>query len=251
MHGMLLTADPRALRRGRGADRAGGRGGARRAATTLHVLSASRAVVWHYLLDGRFADGAGEDRLGASPSSSAVGQRASRRTSTWRRAGCATRVRFYSDDFEGALRGAQRDLRARRCSVPNRTVQSGAASVLSLVHFARGQLRRGAAVGGAQPDDRRGDRQHRRRRIAARRWCWRRASRSASAVELRRATPMRSNRASAKGGNALLSVHVLVETLLAARRGEAGREAGAHWPSSAPAAAARQLLAGLAARRGR
>jgi tetratricopeptide (TPR) repeat protein len=132
MHGMLLTADPARFADGMVLAEEAVEV-ARQSGSELHVINASRAVAWHCLLDGRFAaaqeksdwivaelerrDMRGEDiYLGAR----------------WMR----DAVRFYSDDLEGARRGSEEtyELTVQRV---NHTVQSGAASVLSMVEFAQ------------------------------------------------------------------------------------------------------------------
>jgi class 3 adenylate cyclase/tetratricopeptide (TPR) repeat protein len=134
MQGMLLTADPERFGEGitlteQGIEEA------RQAGDPLQVLSFSRAVVWHYLLDGRFADSRAKaewvlaelERLGqrAEPSDLYVATR-------WMHDG----VLFFSDDYDGALRSASETYELA-VAMPNRTVQSGAASTLSMIHFAR------------------------------------------------------------------------------------------------------------------
>ena len=212
---------------------------ARQAGNTLQVLSFSRAVVWHYLLDGRFADAPGQGRLAArrarAPSASAPTPSDLYLATRWMHDG----VRFYSDDLDGALRGATRDLRARAWTLPNRTVQSGAASTLAQIHFARANYADARAVGRAQPDDR------------PRRSATSPASIAALALLLaarvalgepinfaRHAETIESG--VAQGGNVLLSIHVLVETLLglgdvasAEKLARAGRRARGRPPARA------------------
>jgi hypothetical protein len=101
------------------------------------VLSASRAALWHYVLDGRFADAltkvdwilAELDRWGqrATPTDLYLSTR-------WMRDG----VLLQRDEFDAAEREST-ETYALAVQAPNRTVQSGAASVLAQVHFARAE----------------------------------------------------------------------------------------------------------------
>src|SRR5262249_24064007 len=108
---------------------------ARQTGNPLAVISASRAVVWHYMVDGRFADAQAKldwllaelERLGqrATPSDLYLATR-------WMHDG----VRLYNDDLEGALPDASEPYELA-VQYPNRTVQTGASSTLAQIHFAR------------------------------------------------------------------------------------------------------------------
>jgi len=133
--GMLLTSDPQRFDEGVAITEEA-IAEAQQGGDALQAVSASRALVWDYMLDGRFADALDKvswllaelERRGqrAEPSDLYVATR-------WMQDG----VRYSSDDFEGALRGAT-ETYALAVRAPNRTVQSGASSLLAQVYFGRG-----------------------------------------------------------------------------------------------------------------
>jgi class 3 adenylate cyclase len=209
MHGMLLTADPQ--RFGEGIARIEeGIEEARHTGNDLQVLSFSRAVIWHYLLDGRFADARAKgewvlgelERLGqrAEPSDLYLATR-------WMYDG----VLFFSDDHDGALRSAA-ETYEMAVAMPNRTVQSGAASTLSMIHFGRANyadarlwaersLTTSEAIGSTVGV-------HRGLALLL-------AARAALGEPINFARHVDAIESGvAQGGSVLLSIHVLVETLL-------------------------------------
>lgn len=209
MQGMLLTADPKRFGEGITLTEEGIEE-ARQAGNTLQVLSFSRAVIWHYLLDGRFADSKAKadwvlaelERLGqrAEPSDLYVATR-------WMLDG----VLFFSDDYDGALRSASETYELA-VAMPNRTVQSGAASTLSMIHFARANyadarqwaersLTTSEAIGSTVGV-------HRGMALVL-------AARAALGEPINFARYVDAVESGvAQGGSVLLSIHVLVETLL-------------------------------------
>src|SRR5262249_24366073 len=134
MNGMLLTAHPERFTEGIALTEQAIEE-ARQTGNPLAVISASRAVVWHYMVDGRFADAQAKldwllaelERLGqrATPSDLYLATR-------WLHDG----VRLYNDDLEGALLDASETYELA-VQYPNRTVQTGASSTLAQIHFAR------------------------------------------------------------------------------------------------------------------
>lgn len=134
MHGMLLAADPERFAESIAVSEQAVED-SRITGNPVQVLSASRGLVWHYMLDGRFADAqtkldwllAELERLGqrAAPSDLYLATR-------WMQDG----LRFYRDDLDGAREGAS-ETHALALQLPNRTVESGTASTLAQIYFAR------------------------------------------------------------------------------------------------------------------
>ncbi len=135
MHGMLLTADPARFAEGIAISEAAVRE-AKQSADPMPAISASRAVAWNALLDGRFGDAVatidwvlreltarGQD---ASASDMYLGAR-------WMRLG----ILFASDDLAGVAADAPGILAFAEQS-NNRTVQSGTTATLAQLHLARG-----------------------------------------------------------------------------------------------------------------
>jgi tetratricopeptide (TPR) repeat protein len=189
---------------------------ARQTGNEIQVISASRAAVWHAVLDGRFADAqakldsllAGLERHGqrATPSDLYMATR-------WMLDG----LRFHSDDFDGALQSAS-ETYALGLEVPNRTVQTGASSTIAHVHFVRGNyaeasqwaersLTTAEAIGNAAGV-------HRGMVL----WLAARVALGEPVNFARYAETIAQG--IAQGGNTLLTIHVLVETLL--RLGDLG-----------------------------
>jgi class 3 adenylate cyclase/tetratricopeptide (TPR) repeat protein len=210
MHGMLLASDPARFDEGVAlteqaiAD-------ARRAGNALQVISASRALVWHYMLDGRLADAQAKvDWLLAELERH--GQRAAPSDLYLATRWMGDEVRFYADDRDGALRGSE-ETYTLAAQAPNRTVQSGASSLLAQIHFELGNyddarlwaersLSTAEAIGSAA-----GVHRGLTLVLAAR------AALGESVNFTRHAETIEEG--IRQGGNALLTVHVMVETLLA------------------------------------
>jgi len=239
-HAMLLAADPQRFDEGVKLTEQAIES-ARRNNSPLQLISTSRAAVWHYMLDGRFADAQAQvdwllaelDRHGQRAASSDLYL-----ATRWMHDG----ILFYADDIEGALRSATETF-ALAEQAPNRTVQSGSASVLAQVHYVRADyaeslqwaersLRTSEAIGsfaGVQ-----------------------RATAQATAARVALGEPVNVARAVETieegvtlGGNALLSIHVIVEALLIL--GEVGRaEKLARLAESRAAGRLRALFATLA-----
>jgi class 3 adenylate cyclase len=136
MHGMLLTADP--SRFAEGVEITEAAVAEQRAQPDSPILlHTSRAVAWHALLDGRFA-AARTTLEWLLRELEAQGQAASLSevyvSSRWMREG----VLFAADEFEAAFESAT-ETYAMAQKADNRTVQSGAASVLAQVHMVRGE----------------------------------------------------------------------------------------------------------------
>ena len=135
MHGMLLTADPARFAEGVAlteqavAD-------ARQAGNALQVISASRALAWHYLLDGRFADAQAQGRLGARASWSGADSEPRRPTSTWRRAGCTTACASTATISTRRCAARPRPMRSPRRR-PTAPCRAASASLLAQIHFVR------------------------------------------------------------------------------------------------------------------
>jgi hypothetical protein len=134
MHGMLLAADPERFAESitlteQAIEET------RQVGTALQVISASRGLVWNYMVDGRFADAQAQvdallaelERHGqrATPSDLYLATRMMRDS-----------VRFYHDDLDGALLGAT-ETNTLAVEFPNRTVQSASANTLAQVHLLR------------------------------------------------------------------------------------------------------------------
>jgi class 3 adenylate cyclase len=209
-HGMLLTTDPKRFDEGVALTEQAIEE-AQHDSDTLYVVSASRALVVDYTLDGRFAEAQAKvewvlaelERLGQDSSKPSDLYLATR----WLQDG----VRFDRDDFEPALRGCN-ETYALAVQAPNRTVQSGAASLLAQIHFGRGnyaESRQWAersqstaeAIGNTAGI-------HRGLALAL-------AARAALGEPLNFARHAGTiEEGVAQGGNALLTIHVMVETLL-------------------------------------
>jgi class 3 adenylate cyclase len=184
---------------------------ARRTGNSIQVVSASRAAVWHCVLDGRFADAQAKldwllaelDRHGqrAAPSDLYMATR-------WMLDG----LRFYADDFDGALQSAS-ETYALGLEAPNRTVQTGASSTIAQVHFVRANyaeasqwaersLTTAEAIGNAAGV-------HRGMVL----WLAARVALGEPVNFARYAETIAQG--ISQGGNTLLTIHLLVETLLA------------------------------------
>ncbi len=136
LHGLLLVADPARFADGvEVVDAALVE--ARQAGDPLLALNVSRAVAWNRLLDARFAEA--EATIAATLEGlEASGQGAALSdlyvASHWMHAG----ILLAAGDLAAALEEARRTLElAERAG--NRTVQSGAASVVAMVHEARAE----------------------------------------------------------------------------------------------------------------
>ncbi len=209
MHGMLLTADPERFAEGVAVTEQA-IADARQAGNALQVISASRALVWDYMLDGRVADAQAQvdwllaelERHGqrATPSDLYVSVR-------WMSDG----VRFYRDDLDGALRSSVESY-GLAVQVPNRTVQAGTSGLLAQIHFVRGNytearqwaersLSTAEAIGNVAGV-------HRALALVL-------AARAAVGESINFARHAEAIEAGiTQGGNALLTVHLVVETLL-------------------------------------
>ncbi len=209
MHGMMLAVDPQRFDEGVALTEQAIED-ARQTGNDLHVISSSRASVWHCVIDGRIADAQAKiewlfaelDRLGQRASSSDLYL-----ATRWMLDG----VRFYGDDFDGA-RGSATETYELALQLPNRTVQSGATSTIAQVHFARGEYaestqwaERSLAVSeevGNVPGVQRG-------------LALLLAARGAAGEPINFARYADTiEEGVAQGGNALLTIHVLVEALL-------------------------------------
>lgn len=134
LHGMLLTADPARFAEGLAlTERAVAE--ARASEEPQRALAASRAVAWHYLIDGRFAEaratieevlrGIVEHGAADTLSELYLGTR-------WMREG----ILQAADEFDLAQQSAAETYGLAQ-DAGNRTVQSGAAAVLAHVHWMR------------------------------------------------------------------------------------------------------------------
>jgi len=185
--------------------------------TELRVLSASRAVLWHYTLDGRFTEALAKVEWILAELERA-GQRATPTdlylSTRWMR----DSVLAHLDEFAAAAREAA-ETYALAVQVPNRTVQSGSASVLAQVHFARADyeaalqwaersLNTAEAIG-SHAGIHRGAALALAARVALREPAD--VAREVQTIE----------QGVTQGGIALLSIHIVVETLLAV--GDVGR----------------------------
>lgn len=210
MQGMLLASTPERFAEGVAVAEQAVED-ARAAGYEVQALSASRALVWHYMLDGRFAEAmalvesllAELDRHGHRAQGSDLYL-----ATRWMRDGLFT----YREDYDTALRTAHETYELA-LAVPNRTVQSGSAAIIAEVEFGRGHndeallwgersLATAEAIGSTA-----GVHRGLAFTLAAR------AARGDAASIGRHAETI--ERGIEQGGNALLTVHVIVETLLA------------------------------------
>ena len=137
MHGMLLTVDPERFAEGVAITEAAV-AEARASGDVMLALSASRAVAWHYLLDGRFmaarttiewVERGLEDRIGAAPIAAEMH--------------LATRhmhdgILQASDELELAFTRSTETL-ARGEALENHTIQAGSNVLLAQIHAQRGE----------------------------------------------------------------------------------------------------------------
>jgi class 3 adenylate cyclase/tetratricopeptide (TPR) repeat protein len=209
MHGMLLCSVPERFAEGVAVCEQAVED-TRAIGDELHVISSSRSLVWHYMLDGRLADAlalvdwllAELERHGHRTASSDLYL-----ATRWMRSG----VLSYQDAFDAAMEEASHTY-ALAVQAPNRTVQSGAAAVLAQVEFGRANytqarlwaersLTTAEAIGSAAGV-------HRGLALSL-------AARAALGEPIPIARHAESiEEGLASGGNALLTVHVLIEALL-------------------------------------
>jgi class 3 adenylate cyclase/tetratricopeptide (TPR) repeat protein len=109
---------------------------AKRAGSKISAMRISRALAWDYLFDGRFADAMGIiqgvladfERLGVEP----------KQRDIWLGARFMRDRIFFHSDESGTLEAAHETYEAA-VAYPNRTVQSGSATTIASIHFARGE----------------------------------------------------------------------------------------------------------------
>jgi len=210
MHGMLLGSVPERFAEGIAIAELAIED-ARATGDEVHVLSSSRALVWHYMVDGRFTEALGlVDWLLAELERH--GHRADSKSdlylaTCWMRDG----IHSYRDDFDTAMRLAS-ETHALAVQVPNRTVESGSAATIAQIEFGRANYDQArlwaerslatAEAIGSSAGVHRGLALSLAARVALGETV--NMSRYSDAIET----------ALSQGGNALLTVHVIVEALL-------------------------------------
>ena len=137
LHGLIISArGPAAFATGQALVEQG-LAIAERAGLPIATVRIARALAWDYLFDGRFTDALERiqgvltqfERLGTS----------GRQHDIWLGAHfMRDRTRYHGDDIERALADARTTYEAA-VARPNRTVQSGSAVTIALVHLARGE----------------------------------------------------------------------------------------------------------------
>lgn len=109
---------------------------AKRAGSKISAMRISRALAWDYLFDGRFAD-AMRTIQGVLDDFERLGVEAKQRDIWLGARFMRDRIFFHSDE-PGALEAAHETYEAA-VTHPNRTVQSGSATTIASIHFARGE----------------------------------------------------------------------------------------------------------------
>ncbi|MGH7786141.1 MAG: ATP-binding protein, partial [Candidatus Binatia bacterium] len=135
MYGMLLTTDPARFAEGVALAEAAIET-ARQAGNALQVVSASRAVAWHYMLDGRLSEA--RTKIDWVLQSLLEHEQSTLSDLFLSARFMRENVLYHSDDLETAAAAAA-ETYEMALRAPNRTVQSGASAVLSGVNFLRGR----------------------------------------------------------------------------------------------------------------
>ncbi len=110
---------------------------AERANLPLTVIRIARALAWDYLFDGRFDDAMSRIRNTITEYERRGGE-GKQRDVYLGALFMHDRILLHTDEVEAALASARRTYEAA-VAHPNRTVQSGSSTTLSLLHLARGE----------------------------------------------------------------------------------------------------------------